>query len=198
MPIELLCNDGLARVGAQTRRREVEQRRELDDACLRRDRVAEAYVHLKPHLRVRDAGDELDANAAVLLLLADEADREGAEVEAHAVVNHVDREQLGEDLAHVLDAWVAETEQVEVSGRSMRLAGPEREERSSLQHEPLRVRRRREPEEQPLVRVPREHELEVLAPLARQTRQACAHRRADVRRRGLRHASASRYGRTNA
>jgi hypothetical protein len=68
----------------------------------------------------------------------------------------------------VVDAGIAEAEQVEVAGRSMWLARPEREERRALQHEPLRVPRRREPEEQALVRVAGEHELEVLAPLARE------------------------------
>lgn len=104
----------------------------------------------------------------------------------------------GEDLAHVVNTRVAEAEQVEIAGRSMRLAGPEGEERRALQHEPLRVPRRGEPEEQPLVRVAREHEVKVLAPLARQAREACAHRRADILGLRLRHASASRYGRMNA
>jgi hypothetical protein len=57
-----------------------------------------------------------NANAAVLLRLADEADGEGPAVEAHAVVGHVERDHLGEDLAHMVDARVAEAEQVEIAG----------------------------------------------------------------------------------
>jgi hypothetical protein len=48
---------------------------------------------------------------------------------------------IGEDVADVVHARIAGAEQVEVAGRAMRLAGPEREERGALEHEPGRVRR---------------------------------------------------------
>ena len=56
----------------------------------------------------------------------------------------------------------------------------------------MRVRRRGEPIEQPLVRVAQEHELKVVSLLACQGQEASTHRCADVFGRCLHEASASR------
>ncbi|HJX63507.1 MAG TPA: hypothetical protein VJ860_06090 [Polyangia bacterium] len=196
--LELFGDDGLTRVGTQARRREVKERWELDDHCLRRDRIAEADVDLKPHLSVRHARDDLGTHAAVLLVLPDEADRERGEVEVDAVVDHFVCEHLREDLAHVLHARVSEAKEVEIAGCSVGFAGPEREERGTFEHELLCMPGCGEAEQQAFARVPSEHQLEVLAPLAGQAQKASAHGGTDVRGRLLLHASASRYGRMNA
>ncbi len=72
-------------------------------------------------------------------------------------------------------SWVTKTEEVEVTGGAMGLAGPDSEQRSAFEHEAHRVLRSREPEEQPLVRIAREHELKILVPLVSQPQQSSTH-----------------------
>ena len=78
------------------------------NGSLGRDRIAEADVDLQAYLCIRHAGYDLDADAAVLLLLANESDGQRVEVEAHAVVGHVERKHLGEDRAHMVNTRVTE------------------------------------------------------------------------------------------
>jgi hypothetical protein len=115
-------------------------------------------------MSVRHACDDFDAHAAVLLVLADQADRERGEVEVDAVVDHVVCKHLREDLTHVFDARVFEPKQVDIAGCSVGFARPEREERGTFEHELLCMSRCGEAEQQAFVRVPSEHHLEVLAP----------------------------------
>jgi hypothetical protein len=70
-------------------------------------------------------------------------------------------------------------------------AGPEREQRGTLENEPRGVGGLRQSIEQPLVRVTDQHELEFLAAFAREAQQAGAYRRGHVPG-DVRHASASR------
>ena len=196
--IELLGDDGFAWVRAEAGGGEVEQRREVDNRCARRDRVAEPDIHLEPNLGGRHTGDDFDADAAVLLFLSNEPHSEGVEVELHAIVGDLEPQDLFKRRTNGCNARLAESEQVEVSSRPMWMAGPHREEGCPLQHEAGCVGRRRQPEEQPLVCVAREQQLKILAPLVSDAQQSCAHGSADVLERSLGHASASRYGRMNA
>ena len=73
---ELLGDHGLARVRTQTRRGKLQQRRELDDVRVGRDRVAEADIDLDSHARRGDSGTSLDAHPTVFLGISDCLDTE--------------------------------------------------------------------------------------------------------------------------
>jgi hypothetical protein len=62
------------------------------------------------------------------LSLPNETDHDSAQVEAHAVVENLEREHFAENISHCVRTRIAEAEEIDVSGRSMRLAGPEREQ----------------------------------------------------------------------
>lgn len=127
--LELLCDDRLARVRAQARRGEVEQGGKLDLEGGGGDRVAEADVDLEAELRRREPRGEARADPAVLLVLSDPFDGERLEIEGEAVVVDLEGQDVGEDRAHVRLGRLAEPEQVEIAGRTVWLAGPDREER---------------------------------------------------------------------
>lgn len=62
-------------------------------------------------------------------------------------VDNVVHEHSREDLEHVRHSRVSEAKEIEIAGCSARLAGPECEERSALEHEVLRMSRGREAEQ---------------------------------------------------
>jgi hypothetical protein len=113
----------------QPRRRQVEQRRELDPRRFRCDGVSEPDVDLNPHLRRPDASDALDSNAAVSLILADPANRDRLAIETYTVIRYVEPEYVEEHIADPFDVRRTMTEEIEVTRRTMRMAGPYDEER---------------------------------------------------------------------
>jgi hypothetical protein len=66
------------------------------------------------------------------LVLADRRDGQRAHVEHHAIIDDLEREALGKDLADPVLARVANSEQVDVARGAMRMAGPQREQRRAL------------------------------------------------------------------
>ena len=146
---------------------------------------------MQADLCCRHAGRHHDPNPTVLLLLPDRTDDERIRVEPHTVLFDIERENFGHDLSNPFLARLPEPEQIEIARGAVGLAGPNGEERSTLEHEVRAVAGHRDTVEQSLVRIPSQQELEVLAALAGEPQKSCANRGADVLR-TQRHTRASR------
>ena len=180
--LDLLCDHGLPRVGAQPEGRDVEQRRHLDLHCRGRHRVAKADIELQANDGRGDARMDDHTDAAIGLLLADQRDSERLLVEANTVFADIDRQDVPEHGADGADAWIAKAKQVDIAGRPVRFARPDREQRRALEHELPSVRRLRQPMEEALVRVSRQDQLEVLTACGCVAEQARANGRRDIGR----------------
>src|SRR5690606_9282985 len=89
----------------------------------------------------------------------------------------------------------AEAQQIDILGRTVRLARPHGKERGALEHELIAVGTLREPIQQALDAVADEQDVERLAPLGAEVEQSLLHGLGKAFVRSTAHATASRYGR---
>ncbi len=119
--LELLRDDGLARIGEDLGCGEVEEGRVR--ARLRRgpDGVAEAHVDLKVQAGCAAAGRQRRARAGVFILGADRFDGNLLAVEADRVWRHWRRGDGAQVFPDGVERAVAPAQQVEVAGRAVGL-----------------------------------------------------------------------------
>lgn len=145
--MKLLGDDSLGWIGAQVRRRHVDQHRKIDVLDTRLDGIAEADIHRDRNTRTGQRSRGAKSRSAVLDLFADCFDPQALQVEAHPVVN-LDRHDFAERTEKRTLRRVPETKQVHVARRAVWFVEPGGQQHRTLQHEPLAVRGEAQPMQQ--------------------------------------------------
>ena len=107
-------NHSLSRIGAEHRRREIEQRRVLNLRRPRSNNISESNVELHGNARSRQSGVELDSHAFVVGVLLDSADLDYISVELDAVRVHIDFAHGPEELFNVAELIVGSSSEVNI------------------------------------------------------------------------------------
>jgi hypothetical protein len=115
---ELLGHDGLSRIHAEPRCRELEEGRVGPNFRARMNNVAEADVELHGQTSSLEKPSERDPDAHVVRVLLDPLARNGSAIELEAVIGHDGRADLSHDAFNDADLVFDVAEQIDVACRA--------------------------------------------------------------------------------
>lgn len=99
----------------EARRWQVQQGGQLGDGRARRDRVAEADVHLNADPRASESRDQSGADASIGLIFANGGGRQSRHIVRGSVVFHLDGEDVEQRHTQPVGVGGAMTEEVHVT-----------------------------------------------------------------------------------
>ncbi len=185
---ELLGDQGFARVGPQSRRRKVEQRRIVLLLAPGGDDVTETDVYLQVQPCLTEVASKPHPYSSIPIRLSDPLNPDRCGIERHAVLPTGSGADRVECIAYPGMVHKSRRQEVHVVRRPQLLRSPHPKECRTLQGEFVHLARHGEPVQEALDGVAIQYDVEVEVPVSRQVSQACAYGGGDVSGTPRRHA----------